>query len=284
MYDFYFDKKHKIKKNPEDFLIFVKKLLPRWLNGIPDSECLAIYKTLDYIKKKKKKKLVVIETGCGASTLALFLHSALNGNKMFSWDINGSKGSILKSIINEAICNAIEVDINKVWTFVPFFSTDRHVGLNMLKDMRLKADFCFFDSWHTLDHVISEIKEYEKISPKDNFVLAFDDSYYTKKKLNYVYINIIRTKLGLKKVEEPSHNISRPFYIEIENYLKRKYKKVIKLRDYYKSNYKKDEWFRYYKEVKDFGISSYKKKFSLKDLKVKKSTIIHRFDAFEVKK
>ena len=54
MYDFYFDTKKQIQKNPENFLLFVKKLLPRWLNGIPNSECLAIFKILKKIKKKKK--------------------------------------------------------------------------------------------------------------------------------------------------------------------------------------------------------------------------------------
>ena len=53
MYDFYYTNKINIKKNPEKFLIFVKRLLPRWVNGIPDSECIAIFKTLEFLKKKK---------------------------------------------------------------------------------------------------------------------------------------------------------------------------------------------------------------------------------------
>jgi hypothetical protein len=60
MYDFYFDTKKEIQKNPENFLLFVKKLLPRWLNGIPDSECLAIFKILNNIRKKKKRNLIAI--------------------------------------------------------------------------------------------------------------------------------------------------------------------------------------------------------------------------------
>ena len=62
MYDFYFDSKSKIIKNPESFLLFVKKLLPRWLNGIPDSECLAIFRLL---QKRKIKKNVVTHTKLG---------------------------------------------------------------------------------------------------------------------------------------------------------------------------------------------------------------------------
>ena len=37
---------------PEKFLIFVKRLLPRWANGIPDSECIAIFKLLESLSYK----------------------------------------------------------------------------------------------------------------------------------------------------------------------------------------------------------------------------------------
>ena len=58
MYDLYFENKQNIKKNPEEFLIFVKRLLPRWTNGIPDSECIAIFKVLKLLKQKKRKNLL----------------------------------------------------------------------------------------------------------------------------------------------------------------------------------------------------------------------------------
>ena len=60
MYDFYFTDKKKIKRDPEKFLILVKRLLPRWANGIPDSECIAIYKLLVNLQKKNKKKIGII--------------------------------------------------------------------------------------------------------------------------------------------------------------------------------------------------------------------------------
>ena len=53
---------------------------------------------------------------------------------------------------------------------------------------------------------------------------------------------------------EPKNNICLPFYIEVQNYLSNKYKKVLEVNDYYKKNFKNDDWFSYYKEVKDFGI------------------------------
>ena len=90
MYDFYFTDRKNIKNDPEKFLIFVKRLMPRWVNGIPDSECIAIYKLLDKLRKKSKKKLNLLETGCGASTIAMYLHCSLYGGQVFSWDTNPS--------------------------------------------------------------------------------------------------------------------------------------------------------------------------------------------------
>ena len=57
MYDFSYSNLKEIKKNPEDYLIFVKRLLPRWVNGIPDSECIAIFNVLKSLKKDQKTKI-----------------------------------------------------------------------------------------------------------------------------------------------------------------------------------------------------------------------------------
>ena len=248
MYDFSYKNSGKIfkgSKESEDFLIFVKRLLPRWANGIPDSECIAIFKILNSLRKKQKKQLVLLETGSGASTLAMFLHCALFGGTMYSWDTNASKGSFLRSVISDSIGKILKVDVNKIWNFIPSNSTDPNVGIRVLKELKRKADFCFFDSWHTLDHIMFELREFEKISSA-RFVVAFDDAYYTKKHSNYSYINMLRAKLNLKKVKEPANNICKPFHIEIENYLNKKYKKVSKIKDFYKGLYKKDIFFEYF--------------------------------------
>lgn len=246
MYDFYFTDFEKIKKNPEKFLIFVKRLLPRWVNGIPDTECIAIYKLLEALRKKVKKKLILCETGSGASSLAMFLHCAIWGGKMFSWDTNASKGSFLKSVVNDSICKVTGVNLNKIWTFISYDSVDPNVGIEVLKELKLKSDFCFFDSLHTLNHLKKEIKSFENIASK-TFMIALDDAYYDKKNQNYSYLNMIRKKLNLKKIiENDNDNKSKPFYIEVKNYLKKRYKKVINLDNYYKHNYKKDIFFSYY--------------------------------------
>ena len=245
MYDFNYLSFQQIKKKPENFLIFVKRLLPRWVNGIPDTECIAIFKFLEKLRKLKRKKVILLETGSGASTLAMFLHCALYGGKVFTWDTNGSKGSFLRGVINETICRQLKVDVNKIWNFIPMNSSDRNIGLGVLKEMKLKGDFCFFDSWHTLQHVMEELKEFEKVAA-DIFILAFDDAYYTKKNYNYSYINMVREKLKLKKIKEPRNNTCKPFYLEIGSYLKKNYKEVKLLENFYKKNYKKDIFFKYF--------------------------------------
>ncbi len=43
MYDFWFGSRDEICANEERYLLFVKRMLPRWSNSIPDSEYLAIH-------------------------------------------------------------------------------------------------------------------------------------------------------------------------------------------------------------------------------------------------
>ena len=78
---------------------------------------------------------------------------------------------------------------------------------------------------------------------------------------------------NLKKVKEPANNICKPFHIEIENYLNKKYKKVSKIKDFYKGLYKKDIFFEYF---------SSDRKFMNKLGMEKRSKLEHRFDAFIV--
>ena len=253
MYDYNFDAKGNPKKNPEKFLIFVKRLLPRWVNGIPDSECIAIFRILKLLKQKKKKKLVLLETGCGASTLAMFLHCALYGGTMYSWDINGSRGSFIKSVILESMGKALRVDVNKIWNFIACNSLDPHAGVRVIKELNKKADFGFFDSWHTLNHVMDELKIFETVASA-KFIAAFDDAYYTKRHTNDDYINMLRHKLNLKKIKEPKNNVCKPLSIEVENYLKTKYKKVVKIDGSYKTNCRNDIFFDYFIFDRKFGL------------------------------
>jgi len=261
MYDYNFDLDSNPKKKPEKFLIFVKRLLPRWVNAIPDSECIAIFRILKLLKRKKKKKLVLLETGCGASTLAMFLHCALYGGTMYSWDINGSKGSFIKSVISESMGKVLGVDVNKIWNFIACNSLESNAGIRVIKELNKKVDFGFFDSWHTLDHVMLELKAFETVA-SSKFIVAFDDVNLTKKHTNDGYINMLRHKLNLKKIK-PKNNICEPFYIEIKKYLKAKYKKVAKINGSYQTDSKNDIFFNYFLDRKfstEIGLQENNKK------------------------
>jgi len=242
MYDFYFGEKDQIISEPEKFIIFCKRLLPRWLNGIPDSECIALYRIL---VDNKKEDMTIIETGCGASTIAFVLFSILHNAKIYSWDLNGSKGSILRSIINESICDVMGVNINNIWKFINADSTNMHIGIQILNELKIKADFCFFDSWHTSDHLFKEINSFEKVTT-DKFVIALDDAFLRDKSQSMPHINIIRRKLNLEPLLGNKNNISDFYYKEISKYLESKYKEVKQINDTYKQDYKTDIFFDYY--------------------------------------
>ena len=72
MYDFYFGSKEEIEKDNHKYLLSIKRMMPKWMNSIPDSEFLALG---DIAKKIKSKKSVFVETGCGASTLILLFYA-----------------------------------------------------------------------------------------------------------------------------------------------------------------------------------------------------------------
>lgn len=222
MFDFYFGDEAEIKKNDEDFLIFVKRMLPRWINGIPDSECIAIYRLL---KDNSLANTALLETGCGASTIAMVFHSMLNNCKLYSWDTNPSKGSFLRGVINEAICKPLNKNVNDYWEFIAFDSTNKYLGMPILEELVIKPSFGFFDSLHTLDHLISEIDLFSDVAA-DNFFVALDDAYYTNKSENFSYINMLRSKLSLGLVEQPPENICEPYFVEIEKMLSRKFESI----------------------------------------------------------
>ena len=260
------------KKNPNDFLIFVKRLMPRWVNCIPDSECIAIFEILKKLREKKRKNLVMVETGCGASTIAMLGHSCIYGGKVFSWDINQSRGSFLKGLFSESIGNHFEKDINKYWTFVGFDSVDLNIGIPVLKEMKLRADFGFFDSLHTTDHVKKELKAFLKIS-SNNFVVAFDDAYFNKKHTNEGYINMMRLKLKLKNMIKVKNNISKEIWEEAYIVLKKNFKKVKKIKSSFEKNVKKDTYFDYFATDRKLTL-----KIDMEEEKRKSETFI----AFEV--
>lgn len=273
MFDFYYGDKEKIIKHPKDYIIFIKRMLPRWLNCIPDSECLAIWDTLQECSVDNNKG-TIIETGTGASTICLALYSVINKRRFMSWDINPCRGSELCKIINETIGKSLNVNIWNTWTFIAGSSLDPHLGLKVIKEKELNVDYAFFDSLHTEEHLVKELNE---VLPNlvQGSVVAIDDANYSNKEYNYNYINLQRKKIGLLPVEEHETNVTNKYYATVENILRTKYTKILKLKDTYKNTYKDDIYFEYYNEDKrvmnNYGMEK------LDDLS-------HRFDCWKIEK
>ena len=220
MFDFIYDNKKNILKNPEKFISFVKRLLPKYANSLPDSAAISIFRE---IKKLKGANNLIIETGVGSSTIALFVASYIYKKKLFTFDINPDKISLIRQVINDAICRPLKANIFDYWTYVSSNSLDKYTGIPALKEFKKKPQFAFLDSSHSLEHLKKEVTEFTKIAPKE-FTLGIDDGNHKNSKFfSFGYTNMIRYKMGLKKISNPKQNISPPFIVEINNLLKKKF-------------------------------------------------------------
>lgn len=273
MYDFYFGTDDEIMKDEEKYLLSIKRMLPKWCNSIPDSEYIALYRIGNEYCKNGHHNPVIVETGCGASSIVLAFLALKYGGVAYCWDTNGEKGSILRRIMVETLCNYHDENINYCWKFIPYDSTSYHLGIRIIEEMEGWIDISFHDSKHTLVNLLNEVRRVSHLL-KDGGIIAIDDGNYTNLTEDYAYINIFRKKLELPPVEEPEDNKSKePFHKKIEGHLKENWEKVEHIDDYYKHNYKDDIFFDYYSS--ETKIRS--------DMKMEKiDNLEHRFDAWVV--
>ena len=164
-------------------------------------------------------------------------------------------------------------------------SLDKYTGIPALKEFKKKPQFAFLDSSHSLEHLKKEVTEFTKIAPKE-FTLGIDDGNHKNSKFfSFGYTNMIRYKMGLKKISNPKQNISPPFIVEINNLLKKNFKSVKKLKTFFQKNYQNDLWFNYFgadivydaqsdkKGVDDFKYANIFKKLSYKEKEMFKNRI-----------
>ena len=277
MFDYLYSNKRNILKNPEKFIIFVKRLLPKYANSLPDSAAISLFRE---IKKLRGVNNLVIETGVGASTIALFVASYIYKKKLFTFDINPDKITLIRQVINDAICRPLKANIFDYWTYVPSDSLDKYTGIPALKEFRKKPQFAFLDSYHSLEHLKKEVIEFTKISTK-KFILGIDDGNIVNSRFfSFGYTNMLRNKIGLKRITNPKRNVSPPLVFEIHKLLKKKFKHVKKLETFFQKNYQNDLWFNYFgadisyddqinkKHVNDFKYTNIFKKLRSKDKKI----------------
>jgi len=256
MYNYIFGSKKDILNNPKNFLIFVKRLLPKYANSLPDSGAITLF---DMVKKLGKKKSSLIETGVGASTISLFLAAYIYNKKLYSFDHNPDKISLLKTVINESICAPLNINLFNYWIPIPSNSVDKYTGINCLSEFKDNFNFGFFDSAHSLQFLQEEIATFHKIANK-KFLLGIDDGEKINNKyFHFDFVNMIRTKINLKKIKNPKSNKCDFFYKEVSKYLKNNSKKVVKLKTFFEKNLENDLYFNFFGNDTSYEASEDKK-------------------------
>lgn len=271
MYDFYFGTEKEINSDPKKYLLTIKRMLPRWCNSIPDSEYLALYDVISSLELPPNP--VFVETGSGASTIILCYFALKTGGELYTWDISGSKLFYLRSILSDTLARHFtDRNIHNHWKYIAFSSISEFVGLSILKESNKRVNAAFFDSEHTMDVLMKEIRNVCEVL--DNVaVIAIDDGNYSYKSCNTAYVNMIRKKLNLPAIEDSAYNICRPFWQEVADYLQSRFKKVKYLDDSYKKTYQTDIFWSYYKSDRE----------AMSGLSMEKTDVLdHRFDAWKV--
>lgn len=276
MYDFYFGSREEIARDEIKFLIAIKRMMPRWVNSIPDSEFIALSKLLDEqgASYTPDRKLIAVETGAGASSLAFIFYAMKYNGLAMTWDLNGEKGSLIRTVSTETIGNYFRKHIEEHWKFVAFDSLSPYLGLPILNELVDHLDLFFHDSEHVWNTVKREL---DIVMPllRDGSVVALDDANQDYLHTNIAYINTFRRKLGLPSIERAEDNSSQPFYIETQRFLRDRWNNVEYLPDLYKQKYLTDPYFAYFN-------SEFEIKASLGTERTEK--LDHRFDSWRVSK
>jgi hypothetical protein len=275
MYDFYLGAPEEIAKDEIKFLIAVKRMMPRWVNSIADSEFMALAKLLDEqgaAAVKSKKKFVAAETGAGASSLTFAFYAIKYNGIAYSWDVNGEKGSVIRSVCVETMGNYFRKHIDDHWKLIAYNSLSPYLGLPILGELVDHVDLFFHDS----DHVWETVgKELEMVMPilSEGAVVALDDANQDFVHTNLAYVNTFRRKYGLNSIEPLEGNKTEPYYMKVDKMLRENWKTVEYLPDLYKEKYLSDPYFAYYNA--EFEIKS--------NLGTERTERLeHRFDSWRV--
>jgi len=277
MYDFFFGTPQDIENDPRTWLLTIKRMLPRWPNGIPDSEFLALFDLLnefDYeAASSNDKRPVLVETGSGASTIVLLYFACKWNTRLYTWDIASTKLSFLRGVMNDTLFRYfLDKNIFNHWKYVAYDSTSQYAGIHLLKEINAVVCAAFYDSDHTWRNLEAEITATIPFFC-DGAIVAIDDANYTYKNSNAAYVNMIRTKLGLPPVELMD-NECRPFGEEVQALLSRHFNHVKNLDGgSYRKNYKDDVFWTYYSSDRN----------NMNKLGMEKlESLAHRFEAWRV--
>jgi hypothetical protein len=272
MYDFVLGTRDQVLANEEEFLLAVKRMLPRWLNSIPDTEFGAL-SALAAEARLKTSNPVFVETGVGASTLTLVWHAARSQGHVYTWDISGAKAAAIRQVCVEAFGPYIG-DIREHWTLVPWMSTSQHLGISALGELNKRVSLSFHDSDHTWENVAGELLA---VSPLmiEGGVIAIDDANLMWNDTNMGLVNTFRTKLGWERLPAVvvESQKGEMHWIRATRLFEEIFNEVTHLDDLYKTGFKDDPYFRWFNTEFDVKVVlGTEQQESLK----------HRFDAFRV--
>lgn len=228
MYDFYLGTCPGSLDEEIRYLISVKRLLPRWVNSIPDSEFASVATILHELGEKASKageKPCFIETGVGASTIALVFYAIKHRGLALTWDFNSRKGSEIRSACVETICSVFDANINSFWKLIGYNSRSPYLGIGITSEWTDRVHFSMHDSEHVWENIHGEL---ELVNPllRDGSIVVVDDAYYDFLHTDTAYINIARKKLGLPPIDLIHGNKTKPHYSEAEDFLKQRWKEV----------------------------------------------------------
>ena len=238
MESYIFGNKKDIYKNKIEYLIFLKNLLARYYNSIPDSLAVTLF------KESKKSKKIIVETGVGASTVALFLSAVFHKKKIISFDKDKKKTRFIKKFITSNICNYLDVDINK---YLQIKNVNTKYLKNWKSNLNIKSNFFFLDSCHDLSHIYKEIDNLQYISDKKLFII-FDDMNFDleEKNLKYLEMRNFKLKKTILNIQKLKFKPKRILKQAILNYLNNNFKKLKIKKSYFDQNYKNDMYTKIY--------------------------------------
>jgi hypothetical protein len=275
MYDFFLGSREEIASNETKFLIAVKRMMPRWVNSVPDTEFLSLAALLDEQGRAAVaagRRFVVAETGAGASSLACAYYALKYGGLALSWDYNGEKGSLIRTVCTETMGNVFAKHVDTHWKLIAHDSLSPYLGLAILPGLVDHVDLFFHDSEHTWNTVLGELRAVNPLLI-EGAVVALDDANQDYLHTNIAYINTFRRKLALPPVPRQADNTSLPFYQETERFLQANWTQVDYLPDLYKQNFRNDPYFAYYDAEFDIKVE-------LGTERLEK--LEHRFDSWRV--
>ena len=243
MYDFFLGTHSEIEDDEESYLLAVKRMLPRWLNSIPDSEFIALHRLLN--EHVALDGCVLAETGCGASTLAMIFHAMKHNGMVYSWDIANPKGAAIRAIVTDTIGRHFRRSVWEHWQFIAYDSTSPYLGIPIVREFNHAVNFAFCDSDHTWRTLQAELRLLAEVAAP-TAVFTIDDANYTIGQVNMAYINMSRRKLGLPSAPEPADNTCGSFEAETEKLLRATFAGIESLTTTYTEEYKDDIYFAWY--------------------------------------